>query len=198
MSRSTRTRRALRLTAVLTAAVGLVACSSGTRSGTAASGASGAGSTVGAAATQVLPVADNPIHNTSTVDALKIDSVLVENNVDATTGKPVDDHLEIALTNTGSTPLTHFEIFYTFTDQTSHAAEKYYLALPETFTIAPGGTRTAQLDNSGAPDHFPVSNFSLFKTSRSELAVAVTVSATDARPVTTTVTKGAGGAEQAD
>ena len=145
----------------------------------------------------VLPVADNPISNTSTVQALKIDSVLVENNVDSS-GKAASDHLEIALTNTGTTELTAFEIFYTFTDPTTNVTENYYAKLPAEFTIPAGGQRIAHFDNSGAPDHFPVNEFSVYYTDTNALDVTVTVSATDTAIQTTTLQKDAGGAETAD
>jgi hypothetical protein len=145
----------------------------------------------------VLPVADNPISNTSTVQELKIDSVLVENNVDSS-GKAASDHLEIALTNTGTTELTAFEVFYTFTDPTTNVTENYYAQLPADFTIPAGGQRTAHFDNTGQPDHFPVNEFSLYYTDTNTLDVTVTVSATDAAIQTTTLQKDAGGAETAD
>lgn len=145
----------------------------------------------------VLPVADNPITNTSTVQALKIDSVLVENNVDSA-GKTANDHLEIALTNTGTTELTAFEVFYTFTDPTTNVTENYYAQLPADFTIPAGGQRTAHFDNTGAPDHFPVNEFSLYYTDTNALDVSVTVSATDTAIQTTTLQKDAGGPETAD
>ena len=145
----------------------------------------------------VLPVASNPITNASTVQALTIDTVLVENNVDAA-GKAASDHLEIALTNTGTAELTAFEVFYTFTDQTSNTSESYDAQLPAGFTIPAGGKRIAHFDNTGAVDHFPVSEFSLYYTDTNALDVAVTVSATDAAIHTTTVQKDAGGPETAD
>lgn len=145
----------------------------------------------------VLPVADNPITNTATVQALKIDSVLVENNVDSS-GKTASDHLEIALTNTGTSELTAFEVFYTFTDPTTNVTENYYAKLPADFTIPAGEQRTAHFDNTGAPDHFPVNEFSLYYTDTNALDVTVTVSATDAAIQTTTLQKDAGGAEAAD
>ena len=156
----------------------------------------GSGSTP-ASGGQILPVASNPITNNAAAQSLTIDSVLVENNVDST-GKVTDDHLEIALSNTAGTELGGFEVFYTFTDPTASITESYYAKLPASFTIAAGGTRTAHFDNSGAPDHFPVNDFSLYKTSANALDVTVVVSATDAAPQTAMVTKDAGGAETAD
>ena len=145
----------------------------------------------------VLPVADNPITNTSTVQALKIDSVLVENNVDSS-GSPASDHLEIALTNNGTTELTAFEVFYTFTDPTTSVTENYYAKLPSDFTIPAGGQRTAHFDNTGTPDHFPVNDFSLYYTDTNALDVSVIVSAKGAAIQTITLHKDAGGAEAAD
>ena len=145
----------------------------------------------------VLPVADNPITNTSTVQALKIDSVLVENNVDSS-GSPASDHLEIALTNNGTTELTAFEVFYTFTDPTTSVTENYYAKLPSDFTIPAGGQRTAHFDNTGAPDHFPVNEFSLYYTDKNALDVSVIVSAKGAAIQTITLHKDPGGAEAAD
>jgi hypothetical protein len=164
---------------------------------TATGGSTPATGSAPAAGGQILPVTSNPISNTATAQTLTIDSVLVENNVDST-GAATDDHLEIALSNTGTTELGGFEVFYTFDDPTASISESYYAKLPDTFTIAPGATRIAHFDNSGAPDHFPVNDFSLYKTSANALDVTVVVSATDAAPQTATVMKDAGGAETAD
>ena len=106
--------RALRLGAVtLLAATALSGCggsaaktdSSATVSTTTSTGTGGA-----PAASQVLPVADNPISNAATAKGLQITSVLVENNEDPATKKTVDDHLEIALENTSANDLTGFEV----------------------------------------------------------------------------------------
>jgi hypothetical protein len=145
----------------------------------------------------VLPVTANPIQNTSTNPVLKIDSALVENNVDAT-GKTADDHLEIALSNTGTTDLSGFEVYYTFADSTTGTTESYYFRLPDSFTIPAGGARPIHFDNTGALDHFPVNQFSLYYTSADALDVTVVVSAVGAAPQTATVQKDAGGTETAD
>ncbi len=146
---------------------------------------------------QVLPVTSNPIHNSATAKTLRIDSVLVENNVDAS-GKAADDHLEIALANSGSTDLSGVEVYYTYTDPTAGTSESYYAKLPARFTIPAGGTRVAHFDTSGATDHFPVNKFSLYYTSTNALDVQVIVSAQGAAVQTTTVHKDAGGAEVPD
>lgn len=150
-----------------------------------------------AASTQVLPTTKNPIVNTSTAQTLSISSVLVENNVDAS-GAAATDHLEVALSNTGAAPLTKFEVYYTFEDPKTHESESYYAKLPDDFVIPANGERIAHFDDTAAPDHFSVNEFSLYNTDTNALNVTVTVSATDAAPQTMSVKKDAGGAETAD
>lgn len=188
--------RALPIALVVGAALTLGACSSSSDSSTATSAGAATAAPAGSSA-QVLPVTDNPISNNSTAQTLTIDSVLVENNEDAS-GNAVDDHLEIALTNTGADPLTGFEVFSTFTDTATNATESYYAALPDTFTIEPGASRVVHFDNTGAPDHFATNDYSLYKTSTNAQEVTVEVSAQNAAVQTTTVQKDAGGAEEAD
>ena len=202
--RRRRTRRAA-TAAVLAATITLAACGGGNGSSTTATTDPGTSSTTAVTGTggttgsggEVLPVTDNPITNTATAQTLTIDSVLVENNVDAA-GKATDDHLEVALTNTGSADLSGFEVFYTFTDPTAGTAESYYVQLPADFTVPAGGSRVAHFDNTGATDHFAVNKFSLYATSINQLDVKVEVSAQGAAVQTATVQKDAGGAEVPD
>ncbi len=149
------------------------------------------------AAATVLPVQSNPIKNSSTTQALTIDSILVENNVDAS-GTAVDDHLEIAITNSGNAELAAFEAYYTITDPKTSDSEAYYAELPRSFTVAPGTSRVIHFDDTGAADHFPVNPYSLYYTDANALDVTVEVSAADSAPQTLTVAKDAGGAEEAD
>lgn len=192
-------------TGLLAGAVTLAACGAGSNSTTPASitvATSGAASDTTVVKTAsnnepVLPVVSNPITNKSTVQALSIDSVIVENNVDAT-GKAASDHLEIALSNTGSAELTAFEVYYTFTDPTTSVTENYYAQLPASFSIPAGGKRIAHFDKTGTVDHFPVSQFSLYYTDTNAMKVTVTVSASNAATQTATIKKDAGGPETAD
>ena len=194
-----RGRAAVLGASLLTTAVVLGGCSdtSNQSSGTAAAGQTAGSKASPGAGTPVLPVKTDPIANKSTVQALKIDSVLVENNVDSE-GNDASDHLEIALTNTGAKELTGFETYYTFTDSVTSDTESYYAKLPDTFTIPAGGKRVIHFDNTGAPDHFAVNEFSLYYTDTNALDVTVKVSAAEAAPQTATVKKDAGGAETAD
>ena len=198
---------------VVLAAVALAGCtgaspsatSPGSSNGTqSAAGSVGASTsppnTSGAPATdQVLPVTQNPITNTATTPGLKIDSVLVENNVDPSTGKTASDHLEIALQNTGTSELKGVEVYYTFTDPTAKAVENYYLKLPDTYTIPAGGKRLVNFsDKATGPDYFPVNKFSLYYASKNALDVEVTVSATGVGVQNVKLKKDAGGPEAAD
>ena len=204
MNTTPRTRSARCAAAVaLAGAIALGACgssNSSTGSTTAAPGSSGAVTTTtrgSGSGGPVLPVTDNPITNTATAQVLSIDSVLVENNVDAA-GQPVDDHLEITLSSSGTSDLADVEVFYTFTDPTAGSTEHYYAKLPSSFSVPAGGTRVVHFDDTGAVDHFPVNKYSLYATSLNALDLEVIVSATGAAVQTTTVQKDAGGAETPD
>ncbi len=147
---------------------------------------------------QVLPVTDNPITNAATTEGFTIDSVLVENNVNASGSGDAPDHLEISVTNTSGAELGGFEVFYTIDDPTTNISEGYYAALPTAFTVAPGASRAIHFDNTGEPDHFPVNDFSLYYTDSNALDVTVEVSATGAAPQTVSVQKDEGGVEVPD
>ncbi|MDE0805070.1 MAG: hypothetical protein OSA99_17320 [Acidimicrobiales bacterium] len=199
-----RPRRVRRVAAALALAggLGLAACGGGGSSApTAATDTTTTNPTTDApsadSAGQVLPVTSNPITNTATDKTLTIDSVLVENNVD-TSGAAADDHLEIAVSNTGSTDLTAVEVYYTITDPTTSTSESYYTDLGADFTVPAGGSRTIHFDNTGATDHFPANQYSLYYTSTNQLDVEVEVSAQGAAVQTATVNKDAGGAEVPD
>ena len=185
-------RRAL---AVGTAAIALAVVAACSDSTTAASDTTGGPSSAGSSA--VLPVDTNPIKNDSDTQALTIDQVLVENNEDDG-GNAVDDHLEIALTNTGAKDLGGFEVYYTISDPTTDETENYYTELPADFTIAPGAQRIVHFDNTGQPDHFAVNQYSLYYTDTNALDVTVEVSARGSAIATSTVQKDAGGEEEAD
>lgn len=195
-----RTRKALASLA-LAATLGLAACGSNgskpSSSTATTAGSSRPGATQSPPKGQVLPVDANPISNTATDPALRIDSVLVENNVDAS-GKAAADHLEIAVSNAGTTSLGGFEVFYTITDPTSGKKESYYTRLPANFSVAGGAKRTVHFDNTGSVDHFAVNQYSLYYTSTNPLEVTVEVSATGAKVQSVTVNKDAGGAEVPD
>ncbi len=151
----------------------------------------------GAAGGPVLPVAGNPIADTSTNRVLTVENVLVENNVDHA-GKAAADHLEITIANRSATAVSGIEVYYRFDDRNAGVSEGYYTKLPATFEIPGGGQRTVHFDGKSVLDHFPVNTFSLFATSKNALDVSVTVGAADAAIATGSAHKDAGGAEAAD
>jgi len=184
-------KRALPLAAIGLAVALASGCGGG---GSNATTGSPAATTSSAAGAQVLPVAKNPISNASQAPGLTISKALVENNVSPQTGKGVPDHLEIALKNTTAKPLAQIGVYFKITDPAKKVSEGYYTKL-DGFTIEPGATRVAHFDNTGAKDHFPVNNYSLYYTDKNALVVDVTASAPDFKPATFTVKKDAGGAE---
>ncbi|TSA54519.1 MAG: hypothetical protein D4R44_01405 [Actinobacteria bacterium] len=202
---SKRVRAGLLGTALLAAGTTLAACSTSSSSTTATTTAVATGSATSDTMVvktpgnnePVLPVANNPINNSSTNKVLMIDSVVVENNLD-TAGKAASDHLEISLKNSGTTQLTKFEVYYTFTDAIKNISESYYAQLPASFSIPAGGKRIAHFDKTGTVDHFPVNQFSLYYTDTNAMKVTVFVSAIGAAMQTVTVQKDAGGPETAD
>lgn len=177
----------------------LTACGGGATSASPATG-SGTSTTSPAAgnSSQVLPVAANPITNTSTAPGLTIKSVLVENNEDPATKKVVADHLEIALQNSSTATLSGFEVYYTFTDRKTKDTEGYYADLGPDFTIPAGSSRIVHFDQTGSVDHFPDNNYSLYHESKNALDVTVQVSAKGVAVADASVKKDAGGPENPD
>lgn len=142
----------------------------------------------------VAPVTSNPIQNDSTAEGLVVTKVLVENNVDTSTGKDAPDHLEIELQNTSDAALSDFSVYYTITDPKTSKSESYYQELTG-FSLAPGEIRAAHIDGVDKADHYPVNKFSLYYTGENELTVDVVVSSPTVKPATGTVKKDAKSAE---
>lgn len=145
----------------------------------------------------VLPVAANPISNTSTAPGLSIASAAVEDLVDPATGKAMDDRLQITLANSTSTALTNVEIYYQMTDVTTGQSEGYYMAL-DGVTIPAQGETTVYFDNGTEPGHFPENTFSLYRTSTNQVDFTIQASAAGVQVATATASKGAGTGEQPD
>ncbi|MCG3212693.1 MAG: hypothetical protein FOGNACKC_06385 [Anaerolineae bacterium] len=137
--------------------------------------------------------ADNPITETSTQAGFKINSILVENNVDAT-GGGAPDHLELQVTNTGATDLTNFDVYYTITDLTTKGTQATYRTLPG-FSLKAGETKALHFDNTGAPDHFSINPNSFYYTDPNQLQVDVMLHAAGFAPQTASIKKDASDAE---
>ncbi|HVL23256.1 MAG TPA: hypothetical protein VM450_04180 [Thermomicrobiales bacterium] len=185
---------ALLLTATLVMAGGGATTARSSQASTPEASPTAGGTCAPATGGFVLPVPANPIVNTSTAPGLKIDKVLVEDNVDPATGKDAADHLEIALSNESDQELSGFEVYYEITDLTTDAKEGYCTPL-EGFTIPAGEQRTVHFDNTGATDHYPDNEFSLYHASKNEMQFDIMVSASGVAPQTATVHKDAGGDE---
>ena len=137
--------------------------------------------------------ADNPIQETSAQAGFKVNSILVENNVNPT-GGDAPDHLELSLTNTDSTDLANFDVYYTITDLTTNEMQAYYRTLPD-FTLKAGETKVLHFDNTGALDHFSANPNSMYYTDPNQLQVEATLHAIGFAPQTASVKKDASDAE---
>ncbi|HEY3292660.1 MAG TPA: hypothetical protein VGJ85_03405 [Candidatus Nanopelagicaceae bacterium] len=163
---------------ILTAAT-LSACgnSSPTKSAASTIVPSAQPSTASSSGTGVtLPVASNPIVNTSTKPGLVITYAAAENNVDPTTNSPLGDQLELTLKNTTSIPMSGIEVYYEMTDIVTKAKEGYYQKLTG-IVIPPNQASTIYFDGKNQPGHFPENQFSLYRSSPNEVDFKIWVSA---------------------
>ncbi|MDH6238531.1 hypothetical protein [Cryobacterium sp. CG_9.6] len=179
---------------VLIAAV-LTGCQAAGSSAPAPSAGASSGATSGAGS--VLPVAGNPISNTSTTPGLSIVSAAVEDNVDPSTKKAINDRLQITLANATAAPLTNVEIYYEMTDTTTKQSEGYYSTLTG-ITIPANGETIVYFDNETASGHFPENTFSLYRSSANQVDFTIEASADGVQIASGTASKGAGTGEQAD
>ena len=180
----------------LTAGI-LAGCQSITTTGSAPPANTSSNSTAAPASGSVLPVASNPLNNTSTAPGLSIAQAAVEDLVDPATGTALDDRLQVTLANSTDTPLTKVEIYYQMTDVTTQQSEGYYMAL-DGVTIPAQGKTTVYFDNGTEPGHFPENMFSLYRTSTNQVDFTIQVSADGLQVAAATASKGAGTGEQPD
>ena len=169
---------------------------SGASAGAAASPMPAAGAT-GGSAPLVLPVASDPIVNTSTTPSMSVTGAMAENNVDPTTGATIGDRLQFTLHNAGTAPLAGLEVYYTMTDVVTKAAEHYYQRL-DGLTVPAGASTTVYFDNKTGVGHYPENQFSIYRSSRNQVDFAIEVSAKGARIVHATAVKSKGTAEKVD
>lgn len=156
------------------------------------------GPAAASATTQVvLPVERNPIVNSATTPSLQITAAAVEDNTDPATNAAIGDRLQLTLANTGTAPLSGFEIWYEMVDVTTDQREAYYQRL-DGLEIAGGQTKTIFFDNESGPGHYPENQFSLYRSSANQVDFSIEVSAAGAKVATATATKGAGSGEQPD
>ena len=141
--------------------------------------------------------APNPIDPSGAAAPFAIAEVLVENNVEPGTSKAVADHLEIAVANKGTTPLTGFSIYYTFTDQVSGKVDSIYRKL-DGFTVPAGGEARINFDDGTVAGHFRANPNSIYVTSKAGKVVDVMLKVDGFAPVSAQIMKDKGGAEAAD
>jgi len=135
----------------------------------------------------------DPIKNSATTPGLKITSILVENNTDAS-GNPVSDHLEVTLQNLTDVPLSNLQAYYTITDAANGKKEGYYRSLTG-FALPPKGSGTIHFDGQSGYGHFPVNMHGIYGTAMDKLNFTVEISVPGYAPVHGTATKAPGGAE---
>ncbi len=141
--------------------------------------------------------APNPIDLTGAPAPFVISELLVENNVEPGTSTAAPDHLEIAVTNSGSTDLTGFSLYYSFTDQDSGKVESVFRKL-DGFSVPAGGEARIQFDEGTVAGHFRANPNSIYITSQAGKVVDVMLKLDGFAPVTAQVMKDKGGAEAAD
>lgn len=138
----------------------------------------------------------NPIQNNSTSEGFVIAAATVENNIDST-GRTVNDHLELKLQNTSGKNLTDFEVYYTITDTVTNKKEGYYKKLTG-FILKAGQAQSINFDNLQGEGHFTANKNSVYYTSSNKLNFEVMVSTAGYKVQNIKVTKAAGGAETKD
>ncbi len=191
-----KTRRLVGIITIAAIAAGAAALAGCGGSNAAASGSAAPSAAATQSSGPVLPVASNPIVNTSTKPGLEITNIMVENNVDPATQQALSDQLQMDLKNTSAETLTDLEIYYLMTDSTTKKTEGYYQKLTG-LSLAPGETKTIFFDGGSGVGHYPENQYSLYRTSKNEVVIDVQVSASGYAPATAQVKKAVGTGEKA-
>ncbi len=140
---------------------------------------------------------ENPIKNNATQVGFKIAEVLVENNLDPTTQKPTNDHLEITLQNISGKDLSNFEVYYTIFDSAINKKEGYYKKLTG-FVLKSGEKSTINFDNGVGFGHFSENPNSIYKTNNDAKVFDIFVSTDGYKLENIQINKDSGGAEKSD
>lgn len=147
--------------------------------------------------TQVLPVSNNPIQNSSQQAGLVIMSAAVEDNADPVTKQAISDRLQISIQNTSSQTMSNLEIYYQMKDVKTGQTEAYHQVL-NGLQLAPNETKTIYFDNEAGAGHYPENKYSLYRSSKNEVDFTIQVSALGFKPTTGTAKKAAGTGETAE
>ena len=130
-------------------------------------------------------------------NGFKINSILVENNVDEATGKDASDHLEIFLQNMTTKDISDFTVYYEYKDQVDGSIQSYKL-LANGFILPANGTKSIHIDISGKSGHFRANPNSSYYQNINPKDVTVIVNAKGYQAQELMVKKDKGGSEMAD
>lgn len=139
----------------------------------------------------------NPIDMSGTAAPFAIKEALVENNYDYTAKKDATDHLELLVTNSGTTELTGFSIYYTMKDADTGKVEGTFRKL-DGFSVPAGGEARIHFDDGATLGHFRANPNSIYITSQAAKTISVVLKTDGFAPVTVDIAKDKGGAEAAD
>lgn len=175
----------------------LSACQSSTpvKSAASASSTPTPSSTQSSGVPLALPIASNPIVNTSTAPLLQVTYAAAENNVDPSTKATIGDQLELTLKNVSTKPLSGLEVYYEMTDIVTKAKEGYYQKLTG-LVIGANQSTTIYFDSKPQHGHYPENQFSLYRTSPNEVDFKIWVSAKDSKIAQATAVKSTGTGEK--
>ena len=122
---------------------------------------------------------------------VKVLDARVEDNYKA------DDHLEIALKNTGSADIALQDGTITISDKVSSGKEVYYVDLGG-FVLKAGSKTVLHFDNGTAPGHFPGNVNGLYRTATEGLTFDIVLHSRGFQPLALQTEKAPGAAEIAD
>ena len=139
----------------------------------------------------------NPIDMTGAAAPFAIKEALVENNYDYAAKKDATDHLELLVSNSGSTDLAGFSIYYMIKDADTGKVEGTFRKL-DGFTVPAGAEARIHFDDGIVAGHFRANPNSIYITSQAAKTISVVLKANGFAPVTVDIAKDKGGAEAAD
>lgn len=139
----------------------------------------------------------NPLDMTGAPATFAIKEALVENNYDYAAKKDATDHLELLVTNSGSTALSGFSIYYSIKDAETGKVEGTFRKL-DGFSVPAGGEARIHLDDGAVAGQFRANPNSIYITSQAAKTITFVLKADGFVPVSVDVAKDKGGAEAAD
>lgn len=147
--------------------------------------------------TQVVPIASNPIQNTSTQAGLTIAAIAVEDNVDPVTKNAINDRLQITLHNSSNQSMSNMEAYYSMKDSTTGQIENYYQKLTG-LQLVSNETKTIYFDNESGAGHYPENKYSIYRTSKNEVVFTVQISTPNFKIAAAETKKSVGTGEKQD